>query len=617
MSRDQSAPVSGDAAGEAPPPAEGGAELHSASPAEGSGKERSATPRSAKPGKTSKTRTGTMGKTKDGKARAVANGKSKRGAVDYRELATRMDVWWLNGKGYFVRSPDERNPGFMSFGEGRMDRWLQGCGLAMGDKNKPGDVEGFKCYVEGFQRIDGVLNIAGHREGVMKMRSGEMVLVSRGPCLMPPVAGDWDWLARILEQLLVREIDGPEMPSGWRVHCKGDAEKRGREIWECLVRNVHGPDDGEAGHWVYDQRPLFYTWLKLRLELLHRRMSGDDVRRSAPVFVICGPADSYKSFLQTEVMAPLFGGRTSDPSRYLSGNTNFNGDLICAELLCMGDSPLSTSSEDRKKLGEYFKNAIAQPNQRLEMKGLDAFGAVFPVWSYVWTLNDDKNNLMQMPHMVESVVDKFIITHTNPVALAHADGTPVNTDDLDDFAEFGAAVKAQLPAFAHFLLHEWVIPPALKGGRWGMVAVQAPELMREMFEDSREGFLLDLIDAARWENATAGRQNLWQFVWSRNDTLGKFGEVKDGVWTGTHHELKALLEHEDCSVHQEVRNMFKKGARFDMALARLRKEQPYRVTRPGEDGRKHIGKQVMRLWEVRAPAGAVPVVAETEKEDEF
>lgn len=541
-------------------------------------------------------RTGTMGKTKEGKAKAETNGRTRVPAQNVERVAEVNDIWWLNGKNYYMRAPSG-NREWMLLTESRLTRRLELLGLENGERNNPRDVQRLLTYVEDNRKLDAVMNIAGHKDGVIQARSGEQVLVTRGPKLIKPVKGDWSALRRLLELQLVRKIESRAVPAMWRVHVKHDAVKRGVAVWEALTREVVDAESDGCEQWVYDGTLVLFTWLKLRLELLHRRIfGGEDVRRNAPILVLCGPPDAYKSFIQGNVIAPLFGGRQADPSRYLTGATNFNGELIASELLSMGDSPLGTSGAERQKLGEYIKKTIGQADQTLEMKGLDAVGAVFPLWSFVWTINDDKNNLMQLPQMVEGVVDKLVVLHTNPVLLTDENGEPLRTDDLDDYTRFGESVQAQLPAFVHFLLHEFEIPEALKGGRWGMVAVQAPEIIEEMFDDSREGNLLEIIDAARWVSGEEKR-DLWQYTDYRpKDDFGTVDENKR-VWQGSALQLMNVMKDTSCNLHQDWENAFKKGQRLDMMMSRLAKQKPDRIGRPGKDGRVHRGSgPVKREW---------------------
>lgn len=168
----------------------------------------------------------------------------------------------------------------------------------------------------------------------------------------------------------------------------------------------------------------------------------------------------------------------------------------------------------------------------------------------------------------------------------------MRTTTLDEYRAFGRRIEEELPAFAHWLMNEWQMPEELQGARFGMISIQAPDLMREMFEDSPSGEILELIDQARWEVA-GERLNLWNYVRGRTD-VAKFGDVdRMGlVWTGSSHELKALLTSDECSVSGDVRGMLK-TMRIDRLLGRLKKEEPNRVE-------QHRTKTA-RLWRVARP----------------
>ena len=141
-------------------------------------------------------------------------------------------------------------------------------------------------------------------------------------------------------------------------------------------------------------------------------------------------------------------------------------------------------------------------------------------------------------------------------------------------------------------MNEFQLPECLESGRFGMISIQAPDLMRELFEDSPSGEFLELLDAARWE-IMGERVSLWRWVASRADEV-KHGDVDaaEAVWTGSAHELKALLTSEECSVSGDIRGMLKMQ-RIDRILGRLKKEEPLRVE-------QHRTKTA-RLWRIARP----------------
>lgn len=273
------------------------------------------------------------------------------------------------------------------------------------------------------------------------------------------------------------------------------------------------------------------------------------------------------------------------PDDFLTGSTNFNSELFASEHLAMGDSPLSTKMEDRLRFGEFIKMIVAEQWHRFHPKGRDAM-IVNPVWRLSISINDDQDNLRSLPPIKEGVADKIHLLHANAAEM------PMKTTTLDEYRAFGRRLEEELPAFAHWLMNEFQLPECLESGRFGMISIQAPDLMRELFEDSPSGEFLELLDAARWE-IMGERVSLWRWVASRADEV-KHGDVDaaEAVWTGSAHELKALLTSEECSVSGDIRGMLKMQ-RIDRILGRLKKEEPLRVE-------QHRTKTA-RLWRIARP----------------
>ncbi len=485
---------------------------------------------------------------------------------------------------------------WMVLSEAQMERWLLKMGLLKGDtKNPIQEVEQVLTYVQAHRQLHAVGEIPGHFPGVYHY-SGRTILVTQGPVLVERKAGDWKMLRDVFERLFVYPVDGPEMPSHWQLHLKGPRDlQREKKVWELLCREQEYADE-ESGEvrtrWVLDQTPVIYTWLRLTLDLYYLRAAtggfyrGLPILRNLPALVIAGKPDGGKSLFQDFVVKPMLGGRSADPSKYVTAKTDFNADLFQSDLLKLGDTPLSSKLEDRQILGQFLKHIVAEQWHRYHPKRYDALGDVPAIWRVLFTLNDDKENLMTLPPMIEGVVDKLILVHANGL------GIPVDTTELEAYMDFGANLRESLPAFAHWLTTEYEVPEVLKGGRWGMVAVQAPSLMEELFEDSPTGQLLHLIDAARWV-LMGSKVDLWTYVNSRTE-VQRYGAVEttDGrCWCGGWEELKALLIEEESNIAHEARNLFK-WKRLDQLLGRLKKEQPHRVMSARKKG--------YRYWKVFA-----------------
>jgi hypothetical protein len=550
-------------------------------------------PAKKKPAK--KKRSGVVKKDEKGVARPARDGRVATPEFDPGHWADKWQIWWLNerGGGYFM--PDPQRGEWMCLTESNLERWLMYYGLAKGNSMEPiRDVERIILWVQANRKLDAVLNIAGHKAGVVSVRTLR-VLVRKGPNLMPQLPGDWEMLRKMMDGFFHLPLDGPEMPSAFRVYAKGKERDHEREaaIWRLLCREVEipGSEDPEAEfptpqkQWVFDQTVIFYGWLKLALEVYYRRAEGEDVMRNGQGLVIAGKPDGGKSLLQQYIITPLLGGRMAKPDDFLTGSTNFNSELFASEHLAMGDSPLSTKMEDRLRFGEFIKMIVAEQWHRFHPKGRDAM-IVNPVWRLSISINDDQDNLRSLPPIKEGVADKIHLLHANAAEM------PMRTTTLDEYRAFGRKLEEELPAFAHWLMNEFTIPEVLQSGRFGMISIQAPDLMRELFEDSPSGEFLEMIDGARWDLA-GDRVNLWRWVASRTGDA-EFGDVDkmECCWTGSAHELKTLLTSEDCSVSGDMRGILK-GTRIDRLLGRLKKEEPQRVE-------QHRTKTA-RLWRIARP----------------
>lgn len=517
---------------------------------------------------------------KDGAVSARVNGRSERQPVDVAALAEEYQMYWQSGGNFYFRPPDTER--WMPLTDTRMKMFLKMMGLEEARGGGCGEVERLMMHVMVNRPVDIVMDLAGHFPGLVLTPDKKRLLIPDGPNLLEPVKGEFPLIAGFMEALLCQKEVYPEKPRNFVV--VGD-KARSEEVWAELCQPVYKG----SKVYMYDQRGIVFSWLKQIMDILYKRRDGLDVKRGGPALIMAGPKNSGKSLISEFIIAPLLGHRKADPSQFLAKDTSFNSDLYGAEGLFMDDSPLGSDYESRRKMAEFVKHCVAAATHRFHPKGGKAFVVPTPVWRLVWAINDDKANLQQLPEMNESTLDKFHLVHVVKEAL------PMPTTTLEEYMAFGKALREEVPHFAHWLLNEYEIPVALRGGRFGIEAIHAPDLMEELFEDSRHGGLLELVDAAHWESSTEGRLNLWQWLdRAENANYGRIAE--DGAWIGTAIELSALLQQEECNVAREARDFLKK-ARPDMMLSELKNKKPDRVSRP-DDYRRKVGGVIRREWRV-------------------
>jgi 5S rRNA maturation endonuclease (ribonuclease M5) len=296
--------------------------------------------------------------------------------------------------------------------------------------------------------------LAGYPTGCHD-NSGGRILVTKSPRLITPTAGHWPTIARLIETMLA---------------------------------------DGKHSQVIY-----FFLWLARSYAAFLERMdnpSGFQFRH-CPALYIAGPRKCGKSALIDLIITPLFGGRQADPMNYLR-EPKFNKDLFSAPLLVLDDKGASASLAERRQRGEAMKDLIWKPEQRMEGKGADAI-RLRPFWRLVMAGNDDDAGLQVCPALSPSLEDKLLILRAQ-----QAEGLPTTNEENNTWA---AAIRAELPAFAHFLLN--FEPPAglILDERTRIANFWHPQIVSALRDLQPEMRLLELIDTFDLIGADAP---LWQ-----------------------------------------------------------------------------------------------------------
>lgn len=388
--------------------------------------------------------------------------------------------------------------------------------------------------------------LAGYPSGVHVDRSGRKIVVRSSPTLVAPAAGEWPLIGKILERF--------------------DLAAEGRGI---------------------DQRPYFYSWLKVGRSSLR---AGPGKFKKGHCMVLAGPAGCGKGFIQNYVITPMLGGRSANPGQFLvKDNDEFNGDLFEAEHLAAEELPMaSQSTVNRVALAERMKQIVANEQQRLRMMRGDPL-TVFPFWRLTQSINDDPDKMRSLPLITRDFVDKILLF----LVLAH--GMPMPTDTPEEEEAFRNAVAAEMPAFAKFIDEEWEIPQELlryddgrPATRFGFREYQHPSLVKGLFEDTPAGTLMMLVDAAEFQrvverrgrDVTLGheRYKLWELP-TEEDPRVNYAK-SPGLWHGPGIMLMQLMTGESgawaCSVSREARDVFSNNMNAQGVghlLARLEEDQ--------------------------------------------
>jgi hypothetical protein len=335
--------------------------------------------------------------------------------------------------------------------------------------------------------IEYATQLAGYPKGIY-VCDGKRILVTSSPTIIEPAKGEWETIHNFLSQML------------------GD-----------------------------EQLEFLYGWIKVAYTSL---TSGTFTPGQIPV--LAGPRDCGKTLMLTRIITPILGGRDAKPYQYMIGKTPFNSDLFKGEHLIISDENPATDMLSRRAFGAAIKNLIVEPKQRMHAKKRDAI-MLQPFWRVTIAVNDEPENLMILPPLDHSILDKLMLFHADrPSCLP--------TDAEEERAKFGAAIRDGLPGFIHYLVNEHKIKPELKSSRFGIKEYHNPDLVRSVEGLSGESHLMEMI----------------------NQEIFKGGLSCD-EWSGTAGDLTSRLKSRDSAVSSEAQKALFNSISVGRMLSRLEK----------------------------------------------
>lgn len=288
------------------------------------------------------------------------------------------------------------------------------------------------------QNVQYVGPLAGHQKGVHHI-CGNKVLVTCSPQLVVPVKGEW----RLLAQVINQQLKTPTL----------------------------------------DQTPYFHGWMQLS----ERGLRAGHISY-APALTLAGRKGCGKSLLQ-DIITEVLGGRSAKPYRYMAGKSEFNHDLFIAEHQIIADEQPFTDTRSRVQFGSQIKQITATVERSCHGKGRDAINLKTFMRLSI-SINDELHNLQMLPPLNDdSLQDKFILLHCHKHPMPMPAGTPEQKD------AFWKALKAEIPAYVHWLQNEFVIPDyAVDHERHGVMPYLHPGLMARLDSIAPETKLLALTD---------------------------------------------------------------------------------------------------------------------------
>lgn len=317
--------------------------------------------------------------------------------------------------------------------------------------------------------------VAGYDEGLYDSY-GYKLLVTRSPRLLVPSEGDWP-------------------------------------IWEACLETMY-----RRKHPL--QIPTLHSYNKVSMECLYsRKFKPGQMKFSF------GENNSGKSFEQNRV-TNFYGGRAADPWRYMTGKTEFNGDLIGAEHLLVSD-PDVNSIKDKLDFAARIKQFTVNELQSYHRKNLEAI-PVRPFWRVDVSANSETHNASIVTVTDPSVLEKVMLFLVSPDSIP-----PEKYRDLP-YDEFCRRVDAELPHYVWFLLNQWKIPVELVSRRFGVKAFHHPEILENITDlaiETRLCYLLDsnpyFFNSGPWEDTAEALQKWLHAQASDSPDARKFSQSKN------------------------------------------------------------------------------------------
>ena len=301
------------------------------------------------------------------------------------------------------------------------------------------------------------------------------------------------------------------------------------------------------------QLHIVYGWLKLARE---------SVVNSNPspgqCLVLAGPKNCGKSLFQ-DIVTEILGGRIGKPYSYMAGKTEFNSDLFAAEHWVVADEIPHRDISHRRAFGARIKDCTVNKSMQYQGKFKESL-TLTPCKRLTISLNDEPENLMILPPLDESLIDKIIMLKVDVPDF------PLDSSGVVNRADLWNTIKDELPGLIDHI-EQFKISGENLDTRFGLKGFQHPELMDALEELNPEGKLLELID---------------QHLVSDNKS-----------WEGTTINLEAELLDSDSDCRRQAEKILKHPMAVKNYLMHLKKKYPNRISTRESNGKS--------LWVIRQP----------------
>jgi hypothetical protein len=495
-------------------------------------------------------RRGKVTKKDDGAAAFEAGEAAAPKVFDERSVAQELGVWWQSGKDCFLMRDDEGR--WHQWGQQSVIDAMRGmAGRMIAIKARENEMlseaKRVLLWVRKNRAVDAVMTaLPGYHQGIYDLPGGERVLVKKSPSVVEPKEGDFPIIRQIVEGML-------------------------------------GADENDSSS--IDQTPWFWSLCKCWYRAF---VTGSpDGWKQSHAAVFTGTHGCGKNLVQELILTPLIGGRYADPLKFLMDEDQFNGDMMVEHWL-LSEIPSSQRTEDRVKFAERIKQIVANRTMRARLMRSEP-STIQPFVRLSISVNDDADTMRSLPVVSDGYGDKIIIFHCRKKKLPILGDNDLKRegqgDDDNDWGEDGddsfakeseirRVIAEELPAFAHWLKHEWKIPDALvkpehdndNPRRFGFRSFHHPVIKQQLFDETSAAQLLRLIDMAEFEGKGVNDVRTMK-LWELPEPHNHRPLDNEARWWGTAEYLQQLLTGEtdlECNVISMAKKLFDKNKRESM-----------------------------------------------------
>jgi hypothetical protein len=249
--------------------------------------------------------------------------------------------------------------------------------------------------------IAGSLQLAGRSRGLLKLPSGDHILIPKEKVEIIPVKGEWP-------------------------------------VTKALLGLMFPTEEGAK----FQQYDIGMGWIAWAW-----RSYRDEIITPGQILHIAGGSGAYKTMLKESVLAPLFGGGVGQLNPHLRRTQEFNSDLF-TDFLLGGDDPPTPSSGEI--LDPNFFKGIAVTSHKADCHAKFMDRVTVPALRRGLLLtNTAKDDLKVIPAFADGMVDKFICLYSMAETTLIVDGFHFETEE-----DVAKALRSETAAFA-YALENW------------------------------------------------------------------------------------------------------------------------------------------------------------------